>query len=370
MDTLQPTLRLGRDVWDRAAMPVEEFRERADRLRAAMGERGLDALLLYGRNLNGSGHPTYLANYIVKLPFAAMVVLPRGGDAALMFQGATRGRSAAQATTWIEDVRPCWDMAATCLEVLGERGLTNARIGLAGMPRLVPHEDWTRLAAGLTGAALVDAEDLIDRQRAIKSDREIAQIRRASGIVEHAMESIAHTAPSHGEWRVVADVMRDARMQGAEDGRVLVARPRDREWAFRPVEDVAFREGAVFSLLLAVSWERYWSESIRTFRVTANRFDPVRSAELDARFHALTARLKAGVTTGEWSRAAATAMMPVEATAIAPYGLGGGIGITPEEWPSLSAGDETVIERRMCFAVRAAFQSEDALIVRGDTIVV
>jgi hypothetical protein len=104
-----------------------------------MIDRGLDALLLYGSNLNDCGHPTYLANYIVKLPFAALVVLPREGDAALMFQGATRGRSAAQATTWIEDVRPCWNIAETCVAVLTERGLTGARIGLAGMPRLVPH---------------------------------------------------------------------------------------------------------------------------------------------------------------------------------------------------------------------------------------
>src|SRR5262245_61196576 len=145
MQTLQPTLRLGRDLWDRQAMPIEEFRGRADRLRAAMAERGLDALLLYGNDLNGCGHPTYLANYIVKLPFAALVVLPRAGDAALMFQGATRGRSAAQATTWIEDVRPCWNMAETCVAVLNERGLTTARIGLAAMPRLVPHDDWRTL---------------------------------------------------------------------------------------------------------------------------------------------------------------------------------------------------------------------------------
>ena len=127
MQTLQPTLRLGRDVWDRNAMPIDEYLDRARRLRAAMGGRRLDALLLYGSGLNGCGHPTYLSNYIVKLPFSALVVLPREGDPALIFEGATRGRSAAQATTWIEDVRPCWNIAATCLAVLAERSLTTAR---------------------------------------------------------------------------------------------------------------------------------------------------------------------------------------------------------------------------------------------------
>ena len=61
-------------------MPVEELRGRADRLRAAMGRTGLDVMLLYGSGLNECGHPTYLSNYIVKLPFSALVVLPREGE--------------------------------------------------------------------------------------------------------------------------------------------------------------------------------------------------------------------------------------------------------------------------------------------------
>src|SRR5215210_6348967 len=99
MQTLQPTLRLGRDVWDRTAMPIEEFQDRMRRLREAMGRRNIDLMLLYGAGLNGCGHPTYLSNYIVKLPFSALVVLPREAEPALLFEGAARGRAAAQVTT-------------------------------------------------------------------------------------------------------------------------------------------------------------------------------------------------------------------------------------------------------------------------------
>jgi len=209
MQTLQPTLRLGRDVWDRTAMPIEEFQDRARRLRDTMARRGLDAMLLYGAGLNGCGHPTYLSNYIVKLPFSALVVLPREGEPALMFEGATRGRSAAQATTWIEDVRPCWKMAETCLAVLADRGLNAATIELAGLPRLVPHAEWSTLVAGLAGATLVDAEDIVDRQRAIKSPREIAQVRRASEIVDQSLASLPDATPApDDEAELAALVMR------------------------------------------------------------------------------------------------------------------------------------------------------------------
>jgi len=371
MHTLQPTLRLGRDVWDRLAMPVEEFRGRADRLRAAMGRAGLDAMLLYGSGLNGCGHPTYLSNYIVKLPFSALVVLPREGEPALMFEGATRGRSAAQATTWIEDVRPCWNMAETCLAVLAERGLTSSVIGLAGMPRLVPHAEWSTLVEALDGATLVDAEDIVSRQRAIKSDREIAQVRRASQIVHQALGILPTMRPAiANEAQLAARVMREARMRGAEDIRLLVARPQEPEWAFRPAEEATIREGEALCVHLSASWERYWSEAIRTYVVRADRLDLVREPELDERFRRLVAQAEPGATVADWVRAARAAMSPSDLRSLEPYGLGHGIGVTPEESPTLAADSGATIESGMCLVVRAALTGECGLVLHGDTLVV
>src|SRR5262249_51970709 len=161
----------------------------------------------------------------------------------------------------------CWNIGETCLSVLEERGLTAKRIGLAGLPRLVAHDEWRRLLAGLSGATLVDAEAIVDRQRAIKSPREIVQMRRASEI---AALAIARVAAVRGdgitESDLTAEVMRDARRAGAEDIRLMIARPREIGWAFRPPEAQRFDEDA-FVLHVAVSWERYWWEATRTFRV-------------------------------------------------------------------------------------------------------
>lgn len=366
MQTLQPTLRLGRDVWDRTAMPVDEYRDRASRLRAAMGARGLDALLLYGSGLNGCGHPTYLSNYIVKLPFSALVVLPREGAPALIFEGATRGRSAAQATTWIEDVRPCWNIAATCLEVLAERGLTAATIGLAGMPRLVPHAEWAALVSGLRQATLVDAEDLPDQQRAVKSSREVAQVRRATAIVSRALELL----PVSTESRLAAHVMREARMQGAEDIRMMIGRPLDDSWTFQPPEDIAVREDEILSVTLCASWERYWSEATRTFAARGERFEPVWNDEADARFRAIVAGARAGMAVADFVASARAAMTPAESRALESIGVGHGIGVTPEEAPILSADSRVAIASGMCLVVRAALSTGRGLALRSDTIVV
>src|SRR5215471_7867485 len=265
-------------------MPIEEFQRRADRLRAAMTDAGLDAMLLYGRGLNDCGYPTHLANYIVKLPFAALVVLPRDGEPALVFEGATRGRDAAKATTWIDDVRPCWNIAETCLSVLEDRGLTTKRIGLAGMPRLVPHAEWRRLRDGLTGATLADSEAIVAGQRALKSPREIAQLRRASQLVELAIRTVSDMRTTAiTEMDLASEVIRTSRRAGAEDIRLMIAQPKETEWAFHPPEEQRLDETGTFALHLAVSWERYWWEATRTFLVHAGAIESVWGDDLDDR---------------------------------------------------------------------------------------
>jgi len=126
---------------------------------------------------------------------------------------------------------------ANGINVTGQ--LTTATIGLAGLPRLVPHEEWSTLALGLAKATLVEAEDLLDRQRAIKSAREIAQVRRASHIVDRALASVPEHPATGDESRLAALVMREARRRGAEDIRLSMARTGEPDWAFRPAGEAS-----------------------------------------------------------------------------------------------------------------------------------
>jgi Xaa-Pro aminopeptidase len=369
MHAITPTLRLGRDVWDRDAMPIEEFADRAARLRAGMAPRGLDALLLFGSGLDACGHPTYISNYIVKLPFTALVVLPRDGEPALMFEGAARGRSAAQATTWIDDVRPCWNMADTCLAVLKDRNLLDAAIGLAAMPRLLPHAEWTTLAAGLPRARLVDAEDLVWECRTVKSAREVRQVQRASAIVRSALDSVASSAQAT-EMSLAADVFRDARRRGAEDIRMMVAALRDRNRAFRPPEAQRIVDGERLAVMFRASRERYWSETTRTFTVRGDRIEPVVDETLQARFNAAVERARSGAPIASLVDRTVSALTTDERRALEQCGFGHGIGVTADEPPTFEAGNQTPIEPGMCLVLTAAASSADGLALHADTIVI
>lgn len=355
--TLQPTLRLGRDVWDPANMPVEEFEARVTRLRAEMRHNGTDVLLLYGNGLDECGYPAYISNYTVKLPFAALVMLPLDGDAILMFEGSTRGRSAAQATTWIEDTRPCWNISETCVAALTEKHLLGATIGLAGLRRMMPYDQWDLLTAALTGAKLVDAEPFVDKLRSIKSDREIAQVRAASKIVHTTFDDLeSRYFGTLTESLLAARLIRHARMQGAEDVRVMIANPLDSDWAFRPPEDSTIAESQTITVLVRASWERYWAEATRTYRVRRGRLEPAWS-ESDA---ALFDSIIQGFTPG---RSIAELLGDLGTTC-----AGNGIGVTAFEPPILSTNDSvTTLQHGMCFSIRLTLPSS---VIRGETIVI
>jgi len=352
MQTMQPTLRLGRDVWDRDRMPVAEFSERAARLRAAMEHLGLEAMLLYGRGLDRCGYPTYLSNYTVKLPFGALVVLPRDGDPTLLFEGSTRGRSAAQATTWIEDVRPCWNIGAACADVLAQQRLLSGVVGLAGLPRLMPHGDWRALAGALASARQVGVDAAVDALRAVKSERERAQVGRAAEIVRASFDAASGAALAPPtETRLAASLVRAARRQGAEDVRVMIAASLESDWVFRPPEDIRLPPGAATVVLLRASWERYWAEGIRAFVMEPDgRVATTPDDEGRTRLDAAVAALRAGRLEGQ---AAAH-----------------GVGVEPEEPPFFPPGPGRPVASGACLAVRIVHADRRlGRIARGDTIV-
>ena len=102
MQTLQPSIKSGRNVWNNEALPQEEFQSRVHELQAAMTAKGLDLAFVYGRAFNGKADQAYLTNFVVRLAGASAVAVPREGAPAFFFEGAARGLSTLKRTTWVE----------------------------------------------------------------------------------------------------------------------------------------------------------------------------------------------------------------------------------------------------------------------------
>jgi Xaa-Pro dipeptidase len=173
----------------RPLFEADELRARAGRARELMAEQQLDALLVTGDFSAGmnyyyfSGHLP--RDYQLNYSRPHIMVLPLEGEPFLYVYGVNTEN--ARDMSYVEDVvayAPPFD-GAVLAEVLGDRGLGSARIGVelgTDQRLLMPLAEFRRIESGLPGASFVDAADLLWQLRSIKSDAEVAYIEEADRI--------------------------------------------------------------------------------------------------------------------------------------------------------------------------------------------
>src|SRR3989339_198499 len=216
METLKPTLKRGRNVWDRVNMPVTEFQERLDKIQGQMEKEGIDVIFLFSNSPDEYANPSYLTNYYVGMG-NTMVVVPRQGKVTLFFTGGGRGIQYEKATTPIEDTRP-GDMFRESVKYLNENKLANGTVGLVGFKPLMPYPQLQSFREALKAYKLVDADHILTDLRLTKSPRESDEVRRASRVAGHTFDYLANTDfTDMREIILDAALDREARMEGAED---------------------------------------------------------------------------------------------------------------------------------------------------------
>ena len=343
METMQPTLKNGRNVWGKINMPALEFQERVRAIREKMQEQRIDVLLAYGTAFNEYGNPCYLSNYVIRLPRGSLVATPRKGEVALFFEGASRGLPSAKMTTWIEDVRACPDVSRGCAEYLKENGLIPGTIGFAGLTQLMPHYQLKFLTDNIPGCDIVDADSIIRELRMVKSNREFDFLTNGS-------------LPDMNERAVEAAIYREARLEGAEDVRILLANSREDHWALRLPEDAPVAEGQTLIVYLAIAFERYWSEGIRTFVVQNSSLSEPELENAKALYKRITDEMKPGKAVSQFYQEAIKEIQKDDIEFISEYGLGEGIGLSLNELPALIQEDTNHLEEGMCLTLRLALK--------------
>ena len=295
METMQPTLKRGRDVWDRVNMPKAEFLRRVEKITEQLKERGIDVLLVYANSGNEYGGPCYISNYIMKMPQGAVVAVTRAGEVTLICEGFARDLPGVKSITWVEDIRSCENASNQTVAFLNEKKLIPSTIGLVGLDQSMPHEQFRFFSKSTEACKLVRADDMISEMRMIKSQKEADQIRRSSRIVSRIFEDLARIPFSQAnEKRLEAVMSREAYLEGAEDVRMLIARPREKNWALRPFEDNPLSADQPVILYLAVEFERYWAEGTRTFILRDNALTVPNSEAIQSLYAQIIEGMKSG----------------------------------------------------------------------------
>jgi Xaa-Pro aminopeptidase len=197
---------------------VEEYRDRARRVRARMREREVDVLFV-----TSPANLCYLTGFesIWYPPRAPVGVVVAADDERIVFCDYERHETLARETAHYDDAvfYGYENVLDTIAETFRARGWLEGAIGLErwspapGAPLL--DELGSRLA-GL-GGRIVSGDWVVDRVRLVKSPAEIDRVRRAGAIVDAAFDDLVeHVRPGQTELEIAARLDAVMAEQGGE----------------------------------------------------------------------------------------------------------------------------------------------------------
>jgi Xaa-Pro aminopeptidase len=341
-------------------MPEEELRRRIEKVRAGMKERNVDLLLVYGDSWK-FGNLAYVSHFIPKNR-GALAVIPLQGEPALVIQEPSRNNPFSSTLTWIAETHSVGKFAQGLGEALKTRSLKPKRVGLASVEEQLNIREWRELEKLLENVEWVNMGDYLNSLRLIKSPVELSLLKEATAILEQALARFKEIAkPGQKEYQVMAELEREARRRGMEDFRFLLARSTAPKIGLRPAADSALQNGEAVLILIAGSYQRYWSEIGQTFCLgrPSERLVKDYGTAKDI-FQQLVAAVgssnQAGAPTSFLSRHISA---PTE-TSLLSYGLGNGVGLDLTENPSLGNSTEQTIKPGMVLTLRTCFTGEES----------
>ena len=187
----------------------EEFAVRHGRMESELETRGLDGMLIFAPESQYwlTGYDTF--------GFCFFQCLVIGGKEPVLLTRSADLRQA-ELTSIIRDIR-IWkdgkDARPECdlADLVKELGLANKRLGIEFDTHGLTYRNGLKVSEALDGLVdLEDASDLFPSLRLVKSDAEIAYVRRAAELADDALEAgLEHVVPGGSESRILAA------MQGA-----------------------------------------------------------------------------------------------------------------------------------------------------------
>ena len=168
-------------------LPKKDFQQRINTIRGYLSEKKLDALFAFSDEYR-PGNTLYLSDYY---PINVIEESPQGvyvpveGDVVL-FLGAINAKTA-RGISWIEDIRSIEEMDRFFQRRTEEKG-RKLQVGLVG-EALLPVRYYRRMRSALKGSEFVDAEEIIQRMRAIKSPDEIERMQNVAHLGDAALRA-------------------------------------------------------------------------------------------------------------------------------------------------------------------------------------
>lgn len=242
-----------------------ELERRWAAVRAGMCEQGLDALVIQNSSDWIGGYVRWFSNQPANNGYPNTLVFPLEGGMSMIEQGPFGGvrqiepqaavgtgvtrrlTTPSYASVWYSGGYDA-DIAVEELKRLGVR-----RVGLVAQSAMY-HSFGQRLREQLAGVEMVDATDMVDRIKAVKSEEERALIRQVAAMQDEVMARVADfIRPGLRDFEVAAYAQYVGQQLGSEQGIFLgSSAPPGQAASFRPrsMQGRTLERGDVFSLLV------------------------------------------------------------------------------------------------------------------------
>jgi Xaa-Pro aminopeptidase len=212
----------------RLAIPKEEYKDRVEKVQAAMREQDIDVYIVHSCECE-SANVRYLTDFWAVFDFVG-VIIPREGKAVLL-TGGPESYEYAQQFAVIDDIRihpmyvetsaPEWDKPTNpynFLKIFDEiRSRFPVKKIAIGNTNTIPYQIMKDIIAGAANAEIVGGDELIMKVRRKKSGSEIALLRESYRITDEAVRTAVEIIkPGVREWEIEAAWRSKAYQMGAE----------------------------------------------------------------------------------------------------------------------------------------------------------
>ncbi len=341
---------------------LEEYDQRAAKLREGMDEQGLDVLLTFTPE-----NTFYLSGYqsIGYSSFQCLVV-PRLGDLMLLIREMEQG--CAEYYSILNDVilySDDQDPTVVLIAAMKQRGLLKGRIGIEDKAPFLTAHDFNRIVAAI-GSDAAPVHGLVETLRAVKSPLEIEYFHKSARITEAGIKKgLAAVKEGATENEIAAAMFHGCMSMGGEyqSSQPIITAGRKSGVAHTTFHRYILRPGDVALLELGGCYNRYTAALMRTGVVGSPPAEARRMYDVCVEaLAACIAAIKPGVYAEVPHRACQAVVDRAGYTENFRKRAGYSVGVSfPPDWGeghivSLSEGDKTILQPGMVFHIPPALR--------------
>ena len=340
-------------------IPDSEFAERMTNVKKKMEANSLDLLVVYSNALD-PGHVRYLSD-VFGINESAAMVIPLEGEPTVCSGQACQAWSDHKSK--VKDVRIFPEVGETAgteylvgdqfgfaefFKELDSKYKIN-RIGTVGT-LIFPQIIYAQLENVFPKAEIVNGEPLMFELRFVKSENEIACMRKAAQILDETFDDVVgNIAPGWTELDIQAELVSGFLKRGAESTAaawepMIPSGPENSQLCMNRNSLRQVKEGEIICLQVGAMYEGY-NAALCTPLVLGSIPKEIKEAvnsAYDAR-EAIVGKLKAGVTSREVNAAGQAVLASKGLDKYSPYAMVHNIGLIECESPWMAADKDFVI---------------------------